>query len=278
MPQVPGAQLPARPRERTHRAAAARLEVSRHGEEDLRGGERVALGHVRAMRRQAERRGDRGEAHVPGSRSPRSMLSSRQSTAVSTIRRGRGQPGLREKRALDPAGMHHRDPPGASEPPAAQAPPAPAAPRRGPPSRRPWISMEAPWRPPWTDETADRLGGDDPAADSIGMPANEITSSRRGSSPVVSTSIAMNRASRHEVPPRACQRSWKPYSLATPRWTRATARNASFSEVRASGAESLGLDQVVGRPRPRAAARPGAPCAARRTARRRRAASSASSG
>ena len=37
-------------------------------------------------------------------------------------------------------------------------------------------------------------------ADSIGMPANEITSSRRGSSPVVSTSIAMNRASRQGAP------------------------------------------------------------------------------
>ena len=49
---MPGAQGRARSRERTHGPVSARLEVGRHGEEDLRGGERVPLGRVRAMRGQ----------------------------------------------------------------------------------------------------------------------------------------------------------------------------------------------------------------------------------
>ena len=80
--------------------------------------------------------------HVPGSRSPRSMLSSRHRTAVSMIRRGSGHPAfLRNVRSTQLActtGIR----PGIRAASGARASGALGAPARSA-SRKRWISMEA---------------------------------------------------------------------------------------------------------------------------------------
>ena len=131
-------QEPAGAGELAHAAAAVRLEVGRQRQEHLRGRERVALRDVRAVSRQAEalRRRSRA-AHQPGSPSPRWMQSSRQSSAVSTIRRGMRVPSapqrLPQEGALDPGGVRDRRAAAHGGRERRAAPPPPRAPRPGRP-------------------------------------------------------------------------------------------------------------------------------------------------
>ena len=138
------------------------LEVSRHREEHLRGGEGVALGRVRAVRGQAERRGDRREA--ARARIALAALDAQQPPEHRRVDdpARQGAPGLLEKRALHPACVHHRYPPGHLCRQRRQRLRRPRRPGEVA-SRKRWISIEALVDVvAGTDETVNRLRRDDP--------------------------------------------------------------------------------------------------------------------
>ncbi len=138
VPEAVGAHAPRRALVSARTVAAAvRLEVRRQREEHLRGRERVAGGHVRPVRRAgSSAAATAASAHQPGS--PVAALrshSARQSTAVSTIRRGMPEA---QRRAAAGAGSRapsrRRAPPGCA--PRSAATSGAKASRRGAERRR----------------------------------------------------------------------------------------------------------------------------------------------
>ena len=234
--------------ERAHAAAPERLEVGREGEERLRGRERVALRDVRTMSGQPRPRAIGASAHAsPGRRSPRWTQSSRQSSAVSTMRLGmRATPERsRGRRARPTRACDHRDAPLERGARAGAAPRALPAPRRGRPSagRGSRPTPAAGGLPGRTRPLTAAAGGNATLLDGQRGERDDLVARRVEPGRLdVHHDEAAPLATRTTPSPRA-----RPSSTPMPRWTFATGRKASLSAVRVSGARLFGVDQVVGR-------------------------------
>ena len=146
VPEPVGAHAPLRHGQRAHRAAPPALEVSRQRQEHLR------RSSARRPRRRAGGAPAAGappaiadRAHHPGSPSPRAMQSTRQSTAMSTIRRARAKPsarsgGRRKSRSTQAEWAIGMRPRSAATSGAKASRAGGAAARSA--ARRPWISIE----------------------------------------------------------------------------------------------------------------------------------------
>ena len=112
VPELPAAQLPARAGQRPHARAPVWLEVGGERDEGLRRGERVAVSLVRAVRRQRQRRGERGQlapARVPLAALDAEHAPQQRGVHVAPRRAGRQRAQLRaQEGALDPGRVRHR--------------------------------------------------------------------------------------------------------------------------------------------------------------------------